>query len=335
MYRYAVWMRFFETSFAFVTQRCVSVERFSAAKRDSVLSRYGDMRVAIIEQIESLWLSLGNHKQRFMPQILPAYLRMTLACSSQALRRRSMRVLFDMFTFEWHLHKTLKRAEHEFITALDRLLELGLGDEQYRDVFANEMRALAAAAGSNNPFAHEQPDLVTMSVQLMGNLLQYRRVTAMVDETLFDVRMLAIVSLLSVYDTLRRDELYNRYVLKLAELHEACSNHVEQGFALLVLANKLDWSEQALPNSHACLLQDEAKTWLRLSLPADSASLLQRDVKFALLTRVYECFRNGKLWERAIAILKQLVRQCERQLFDYAQLSSLLVSHCSFLHNRF
>ncbi|KAG8517471.1 Dedicator of cytokinesis protein 1 [Galemys pyrenaicus] len=113
------------------------------------------------------------------------------------------------------------------------------------------------------------------------------------------------------YKEIEREEMYLRYLYKLCDLHKECDNYTEAAYTLLLHAKLLKWSEDV------CV-----------------ASLTQRDgyqaptqgqLKEQLYQEIIRYFDKGKMWEEAIALGKELAEQYENEMFDYEQLSELLV----------
>nr|XP_025035597.1 dedicator of cytokinesis protein 2-like [Pelodiscus sinensis] len=60
---------------------------------------------------------------------------------------------------------------------------------------------------------------------------------------------------------------------------------------------------------------------------AHSQSLhTQRQLKEALYNQIIHYFDQGKMWEEAIHICKELAEQYESEVFEYEMLSDILVS---------
>uniref|UniRef100_A0A8C3IKG0 Dedicator of cytokinesis 2 n=1 Tax=Chrysemys picta bellii TaxID=8478 RepID=A0A8C3IKG0_CHRPI len=105
------------------------------------------------------------------------------------------------------------------------------------------------------------------------------------------------------YKEIDRRAMYIRYLYKLKELHVSYENYTEAAYTLLL---------------HARLLK------VRGGGPASLHT--QRQLKEALYNQIIHYFDQGKMWEEAIHICKELAEQYESEVFEYEMLSDILVS---------
>lgn len=146
-----IWRNFFQCAVAFVTQPSLQLEKFSESKRSKVLLNYGDMRKEMGMIVKSMWFNLGQHKTRFVPDMVGPFLDMTLIPETE-LRKSTIPIFFDMMQCEYYSSKTrtdegesldtkrdvtkskgnFKDFEREIIVKLDSLIEAGNGDEHYK-----------------------------------------------------------------------------------------------------------------------------------------------------------------------------------------------------------
>ncbi|TRY70430.1 hypothetical protein TCAL_09293 [Tigriopus californicus] len=320
-FEYEVWSNFFQCANTFITQSLLQVETFSEGKRSFLLDQCGDLRLEMGSLVKKMWFRLGQQKARFVPEIVGPFLEITLIPHTE-LRRNSIPVFFDMMQCEYYSSSlpsescepaitkhdpSLNRAnfklfESELIKKLDILIESGLGDEHFREMFFNIMMSLC-----ENHTAMKKSGIacVKTSTNLIEILLEYR--TTLNDESK-EFQMYCVANLIQFYKNINYQELYIKYLKKLAHLHETCQNWAEAGCTLLQLANLLEWSDRPL-----------SREWQH----QNQSIRTQREQKELYYKDVSRFWEKGQLWERAIDLNKELIQQYEQITFEYDKISEL------------
>ncbi|XP_043912113.1 dedicator of cytokinesis protein 1 [Protopterus annectens] len=307
-----LWNNYFHLAVAFLTQDSLQLETFSSAKRAKILNKYADMRRQIGFEIRDMWYNLGQHKIKFIPEMVGPILEMTLIPETE-LRKATIPIFFDMMQCEFHSTRSFQMFENAIITKLDHEVEGGRGDEQYKVLFE---KILLEHCRKHKYLAKSGEAFVTLVYRLMERLLDYR--TIMHDENK-ENRMSCTVNVLNFYKEIEREEMYIRYLYKLCELHKECDNYTEAAYTLLLHAKLLKWSEEPCA---AHLTQRDGYQ-----------ATTQGQLKEQLCHEIINYFDKGKMWEEAIALGKELAEQYENEMFDYEQLSSLLRKHALFYEN--
>uniref|UniRef100_A0A8B9IEJ5 Dedicator of cytokinesis 1 n=1 Tax=Anser cygnoides TaxID=8845 RepID=A0A8B9IEJ5_ANSCY len=309
---FQLWNNYFHLAVAFLTQESLQLENFSSAKRAKILNKYGDMRRQIGFEIRDMWYNLGQHKIKFIPEMVGPILEMTLIPETE-LRKATIPIFFDMMQCEFHSTRSFQMFENEIITKLDHEVEGGRGDEQYKVLFD---KILLEHCRKHKYLAKSGETFVKLVVRLMERLLDYR--TIMHDENK-ENRMSCTVNVLNFYKEIEREEMYIRYLYKLCDLHKECDNYTEAAYTLLLHAKLLKWSEEACA---AHLTQRDGYQ-----------AATQGQLKDQLYQEIIHYFDKGKMWEEAIALGKELAEQYENEMFDYEQLSELLRKQAQFYEN--
>uniref|UniRef100_A0A8C0VDF8 Dedicator of cytokinesis 1 n=1 Tax=Cyanistes caeruleus TaxID=156563 RepID=A0A8C0VDF8_CYACU len=302
-----LWNNYFHLAVAFLTQESLQLENFSSAKRAKILNKYGDMRRQIGFEIRDMWYNLGQHKIKFIPEMVGPILEMTLIPETE-LRKATIPIFFDMMQCEFHSTRSFQRFENEIITKLDHEVEGGRGDEQYKVLFD---KILLEHCRKHKYLAKSGETFVKLVVRLMERLLDYR--TIMHDENK-ENRMSCTVNVL-----VTSVSVAGRYLYKLCDLHKECDNYTEAAYTLLLHAKLLKWSEEACA---AHLTQRDGYQ-----------AATQGQLKDQLYQEIIHYFDKGKMWEEAIALGKELAEQYENEMFDYEQLSELLRKQAQFYEN--
>uniref|UniRef100_G1NWY2 Dedicator of cytokinesis 1 n=1 Tax=Myotis lucifugus TaxID=59463 RepID=G1NWY2_MYOLU len=306
-----LWNNYFHLAVAFLTQESLQLENFSSAKRAKILNKYGDMRRQIGFEIRDMWYNLGQHKIKFIPEMVGPMLEMTLIPETEL--RKATIPFFDMMQFEFRHRSCVQIFENEIITKLDHEVEGGRGDEQYKVLFD---KILLEHCRKHKYLAKTGETFVRLVVRLMERLLDYR--TIMHDESK-ENRMSCTVNVLNFYKEIEREEMYIRYLYKLCDLHKECDNYTEAAYTLLLHAKLLKWSEDV------CVAH--------LTQRDGYQATTQGQLKEQLYQEIIHYFDKGKMWEEAIALGKELAEQYENEMFDYEQLSKLLKKQAQFYEN--
>ncbi|KAG8435496.1 hypothetical protein GDO86_013434 [Hymenochirus boettgeri] len=307
-----LWNNYFHLAVAFLTQESLQLENFSSTKRNKILNKYADMRRQIGFEIRDMWYNLGQHKIKFIPEMVGPILEMTLIPETE-LRKATIPIFFDMMQCEFHSTRSFQMFENEIITKLDHEVEGGRGDEQYKVLFE---KILLEHCRKHKYLAKNGENFVTLVVRLMERLLDYR--TIMHDESK-ENRMSCTVNVLNFYKEIEREEMYIRYLYKLCDLHKECDNYTEAAYTLLLHAKLLKWSEEACA---AHLTQRDGYQ-----------ATTQGQLKDQLYQEIIHYFDKGKMWEEAITLGKELAEQYENEMFDYEQLSEMLKKQAQFFEN--
>uniref|UniRef100_A0A803YIZ0 Dedicator of cytokinesis 2 n=1 Tax=Meleagris gallopavo TaxID=9103 RepID=A0A803YIZ0_MELGA len=304
-----LWNNYFHLAVAFLTQDSLQLENFSQAKRTAILAKYGDMRAKIGAAIRDMWYNLGHHKIEFIPGMVGPILEMTLVPELE-LRTSTIPIFFDMMLCEYQLTASFSRFEDEILRKLDSEVEGGRGDEQYKQLFES---ILLSCCRAHPELSQPGESFVALVTGLLERLLDYRAVMNDENKT---YSMSCTVNLLNFYKEIDRQAMYIRYLYKLKDLHISYENYTEGAYTLLLHARLLKWS-------------DEANTAPMQGLYSPSLQT-QRQLKEALYNQIVNYFDQGKMWEEAIHICKELAEQYESEIFDYEMLSEILQREAKF-----
>ncbi|RXG50805.1 Dedicator of cytokinesis protein 1 [Armadillidium vulgare] len=334
-----IWNNFFHTAVRFITQPSLQLQKFTPSKRNKILRRYKDLRRETAKIVKKLWISLGQHKIRFIVRsgngysLIGPFLEMTMIPEFD-VRRSTIPIFFDMMQCEFYSLKDKNHSgppgmakgeekikakfdefERDMLENLDHLIEGGCADDHYREVFIQLMKSLCKEHTIMSvPGMHFVDTIGT----LMEKLLQYRTIMNAPDHSP-EIRMSCTVSLLDFYSKINRKELYLRYVYKLFDLHCECDNYTEAGYTLQLHAALLSWKHSIIPVPLICSRYQSLQ--------------YQDELKEKLYYDIISNYEKGKMWEAALKICKELVQRYEEVTMEYNKLSKLLSDMSKFYEN--
>lgn len=327
-----VWSNFFHCSIAFLIQPALQLDQFTKNKTSMILSRYCDIRRETATEICNMWYNLGEHKIIFVPQMVGPLLEMSMIPETE-LRKSTIPIFFDMMQCEFvssrflvesfgdtkrnitHIKANFREFEKEMIEKLDILVEGGRGDHEYKDLFNEIMMNLCV---KHVALRHDGTIFVNMATKLMERLLEYR---FLINDESKENRMSCTVSLLQFYSEVNRKEMYIRYVNKLCDLHMEFDNYPEAAFTLKLHSKLLLWNDTQL----SPLLRSCRHTHCQT----------HRHLKEELYKEIIKFFDDGKMWECALEVCKELAQQYEYEVYDYISLSQLHVQMSQFYRKIF
>ncbi|KAG8228173.1 hypothetical protein J437_LFUL014408 [Ladona fulva] len=326
-FEHQAWNNFFHCAISFLTQPALQLDNFSQNKRSRIIIRYKDMRRETGFEIRSMWFNLGQYKIHFVPSLVGPFLEMTLIPETE-LRKATIPIFFDMMQCEFYsprnagesyldtkrdssnIKANFSEFENEMIAKLDVLVEGGRGDEHYKDLFYKIMYSLCE---SHSTMKDQGVKFVKTVTRLMERLLEYRFI---INDENKENRMSCTVNLLDFYSEINRKEMYIRYVNKLCDLHIECDNYTEAAFTLRLHSKLLNWTDTPLPPLLKSHRYPNCQT--------------HRELKESLYYDIIDYFDKGKMWECALDVCKELVKQYEIETYDYNQLSVLLQKMSQF-----
>ncbi|XP_052869684.1 dedicator of cytokinesis protein 1 [Anopheles cruzii] len=325
-----VWSNYFQCSITFLTQPALQLNVFSKTKQSVIRSSYRDIRRETVFEIRKMWFNLGEHKIMFVPRLVGPILEMSLI-PEEDLRRATIPIFFDMMQCEYyssryatesygdtkrntaHIKGNFNDFEKEIIEKLDHYIEGGYGDAEYKDLFYEIMHESCSNHSTLQTYGVQCVQILT---RLMEKLLEYR---CLIHDESKENRMACTVSLLQFYSDVNRKEMYIRYVDKLYELHMEFDNFTEAAYTLKLHSNELYWDDTPLS-----LLLKSKRHYLFST---------HRTLKEQLYRSMIKLFDQGKMWECAIELCKELAQQYENEVYDYLSLGELYKLMSQFYEN--
>ncbi|KNC55049.1 uncharacterized protein AMSG_10645 [Thecamonas trahens ATCC 50062] len=289
-----------------VTSPAIQVEHLGAATRKRVLCRWGDLRARGASMLVELWTKLGDARVgALIPSIIGDLLAvMMLSC--EAATASAVDILCWVFKWEYASAKSLLRVEVEIFDRYDA----ERADEEFGSRFLGALDAYIASL-TDEGFKTKMEETKSNLGRLVALTLELQQLP---DDPLFDQdRIAAILELTSYLLSIGRLEAYVRQVLHLVELHEAGGTFAEAGYALLMYADKLEWSPEIVP-------------YLSPAFPEQT--MYER--KRAVLQKAAVNLDKGKVYEEAVRVYSTLAAELEGAM-AYAEAAAALQAKAAIL----
>lgn len=297
----------------YITHPTLQLEMFSDKKKNYILAVFGDLRLKYAAQLVKFWNDLTKvNISDLIPTTIQPYLDASLL-PSEELQNMVIPVFYDMIDAEDFIKSSSRQFERCLIDHLDLFMNLDRGNLKFIENFEKILRGLIIERSPS----WEQKGLLMVDsfVELMNLLLCYRK--SLENNESQSKRMSCLVELLDFYkDQDRFRDLHVRYIFKLCDMHLSLNNHVEAAFTLKLYSDEIRWSNRNLIPLEG--YRPEEQEWKR---------------KESLYNRIIHYFDQGKCWEEAIPLCKELASFNETFLVDYEKVSSILKRLAKFLDN--
>ncbi|CAG7834015.1 unnamed protein product [Allacma fusca] len=271
------------------------LEDFRDDKVKWVLSEYQDMRVRMCKEILNMW-SCVEERVHFIPSLIGKILLVSLSPLKE-LASLVLPLVIDLIDAQFHYYGDFHVVESELIDKLDTYIMDSKGNESYIQTFNNVLTdKLNLLSPSWSAAGHQ---LIGSIKSLLEILIDYRNIPN--DAENKGKKMNCINNLLTFYKNVNLQQMYVKYVYKLNDLHVNAENYVEAGFTLLLHGDMIDFKHEY-------------------------------EVKEQIHLQVIKYFDQGKLWECAIPLCKELASIYEKK-FDYTKLSNILVTSSTHFNN--
>lgn len=227
----------------------------------------------------------------------------------------------------------LTKFTHMTIGKLNNLMiDQELGDESFK------VDLCMAIAGELNPkyskrsYFERQEDsdrfrnMAKLTADLLSEYMQICLDLRRANELLYkDLQLLCLFKFILFFkDKVDRTELYLNNLFKLFSLHLSANRLVEAGLVLFEYAKTLPWSDKPISNHNRIIMRH-----LQIS---DNLPTVGR-LKSFLYSIIIEYFDQGKIWEAAIPLCRELMDLYQYKTFEYSKLSVIFQKLSQFFGN--
>ncbi|KXN90212.1 Dedicator of cytokinesis protein 3 [Leucoagaricus sp. SymC.cos] len=321
-----VWRECFYMLLRLLSSDQLVIEEFSPQKRRAVWRLAGDIRGDGAAILLNLWQALGTSVlgggtelpiryggyQVYLHSLVGHVVNLCLSHHDQ-LRNNAVQMLFSMIVTEYHQSEHFDGIENELVTRLDSLfMSDSKGDDISRAFFISQLRLLFTTSDVDEQLRERVSNFLDSVDLFLELLLSVRDLPE--GEEFQDDRVMATVRLALV----KQDEIYIKYVHQLVNMHLQSQNYVEAALTLKLHSDLHEWDL----NSFIGPMED-------LGLPQQSH--FHRKETLCLLILNY--LGQGKAWETAIEICKELAFQHAGVTFNYSRLSEILRHQATLLEH--
>lgn len=311
-----LWESFFTTLLKVVSSDALALETFPEQKRRAVWKIAGDVREQGAALLHLAWNSigwdttdeereryglerLGGYQVQYVPGLVTPIIELCLSVH-EGLRHVGVEILRTMILSEWDLNRDLSIIETEVITSLDSLIKRKhMNESVIQKLFTAEL--LAQFEGSSE-FDEDLSNAVNALISTVDELLDL----LVAAQSGSEMESLHTLKLMEYLKDLGREDIFIRYVHDLSQAQAAAGEFTEAALTLQFHADLYDW--------------DPAKPLAELLDPAfPEQTAFER--KESLYFSIIEHFEDGKAWAHALACYKELARQYEDTIIDFAKLS--------------
>eukprot|EP00002_Diphylleia_rotans_P033952 TRINITY_DN726_c0_g1_i1.p1 TRINITY_DN726_c0_g1~~TRINITY_DN726_c0_g1_i1.p1 ORF type:complete len:1627 (-),score=400.74 TRINITY_DN726_c0_g1_i1:247-5127(-) len=296
----SIWNQYFLLEVAFLNAKALQLESFSTFKQSQLLERYGDLRKEASSLLQQMWNTLGKLQMSFIQVLVNPFLEL-IRLENESLREVGLNLYFSTIERETEETGNFVLVERCTIDTLDTIANEQNADA-FKERFCTRLQAKFQASKSS---ASKRSESFLNDIRQLLDLMSALRSYPM-DLVYEDERTLAILKLMTYLKQTERHESYKKYVHMLRDLHVHNGNFSEAGFTLMLHGELLDWSEETVPAIGEYDSESNASRKERVYLQA------------------IEYFDKGKLWEKAIGLIKELRIQYEDVQYDYHKLSNIL-----------
>ena len=343
-----LWQAFFSTLLMLVGSDALALETFPEQKRRAVWKIAGDVREQGADLLRRTWEAIGwettaEDKRRFgiekmggyqvqyVPGLVAPIMELCMSVH-EGLRSVAVEVLQTMIVSEWTLSQDLSVIQAEMIdVSISRLgspgrvyEEHGLishgGEPQSLDrLFKSKSKHFTESITQKlfitdlhslfGPLAMVPDDPLYVTVnQLLITVEEFLDLLVAVHNTPLGeaYTIMDTLRLMDFLKDMRKEDMFIRYVHQLVNVQVEAQNYVEAGLSLQLHADLYAWDfEKKVP-----ALVDP-------KFP-EQTSFERREY---LCLQMIKHFEDGKSWENALEVYKELAHQYEHVIFDFSKLA--------------
>eukprot|EP01114_Cavostelium_apophysatum_P014920 TRINITY_DN3977_c0_g1_i2.p1 TRINITY_DN3977_c0_g1~~TRINITY_DN3977_c0_g1_i2.p1 ORF type:complete len:1173 (+),score=379.10 TRINITY_DN3977_c0_g1_i2:1536-5054(+) len=304
---YQTFSQFFQLCIIFVRANPLALENFAETKQQLIRESFGDMRTEVAAILTELWNSLEKYQIYFVNQTVGPLLELMLT-NQKDLKEMAVNMYFRLLVSNFSMEKSFSRVESQTVDRLDKMANEGLPLTSLREFFHSSLESRFSGQDETSTKGRAYLNDIDRLLQLLINLGKFPEDKAHQDE-----RITAMLNLMEYLKATGRSWIYVNYVHLLCEEHISANNYAEAGLTLLLHSDLLEWNEDPM---------NEIRDF---EMPAETS--WQR--KERLLSAAIEYLDKGKVWEKAIDLIRELRDQFETVIFDYQKLADILQQEAS------
>ncbi|KAL9652523.1 hypothetical protein ABK040_000094 [Willaertia magna] len=297
-----LWNRLFNVYYRFSLAPRLQTEKFSLSKQ-AKFNIHGDLRVDCVALFRKVFEGLSVDNQYFfVPDMVDRVLRLAASIPKQEIYVHTLNIYFNILKLEFESEKSLQHTQGLTAAVFDEfIVNDRLTDDKFKDFF---VEVLSERFEKDVALKTEGQHFMNQTKLFMELVASVKKFT----DDQEDQKTNALLRVMDYVGKTHQEEIYFKYIHKLAKVHENIKNYVEAGMSLMKHAEKLSFMyDTMLPQlSEEYIAEPEYRRKERLYHQA---------IKY---------FDLGKDWERAIKLSRDLVPIYENKTYEYKKLADLL-----------
>ncbi|KAI9203937.1 uncharacterized protein BJ171DRAFT_582314 [Polychytrium aggregatum] len=320
-----LWTDYFEVLLSLLNSEWIHVEKYGPIQSWVAFKLGADVRGEAGELLKEMWKLLEDGERdpvtnqvrslqlNFIPSLVGRFLELTMS-PHPVLRKCAIDLLFSSMEREFVACGSFARVEQECFDRIELLAtNLGRVDEHYRRFVVGSLEAKFASrsqdAKNNAALVEMGSKFLVLLDRFLAICLAVRNISQSNQDD--EDRFAALVRMIRFASATGRQSIYIKYVHKLVEVCVKSGNFTEAGLTLKLHADLYSWE-----HTIAAFPVDE-----NVYAFSYGQSMFQR--KEQLYLEILGYLENGKAWERAIELCKELEIEYERWGYDYVRVAEI------------
>ncbi|KAJ3425820.1 dedicator of cytokinesis [Anaeramoeba flamelloides] len=308
-----LWSSFFKSLSRFILCKNLQLEYMEKLEIQSIIEKYGDMRIEAINLLRQSWNSLQKHQLSFIQDNTKNFLSLILS-PNERIKNIAMDLYYSVIKVESKHNPSLKLVEQGTIDVLAETIKLDR-NEQFNKIFFPEIKLRFEKDIS----LKKQGKQFLEQLNLLN--VQIHKLKEYPENHLYEEERTHIV--LELLDYLKRTErigMWSKYIHVLLSLHHKLTNYISGGMTLLPLIDSFKWDDNMIIEK-----MDEGK----FLYPQEGSDQRKERLMFLAI----DDFMKGKDWERAILLIHDLRDRYERKTLEYEKLGRVLKTESECWNN--
>ncbi|PRP85542.1 hypothetical protein PROFUN_06774 [Planoprotostelium fungivorum] len=293
----------------------LTLENLSITRRVNLMQRYGDLRVKVLDDTVQLFKKIKQQSTEFVSQTIGQVLRL-MFIKHPDIQESALSLYLRILQQVMDVPEGILSFRSQTIIELESTAAEGMITSDFLNFFSKSLQELFRRDESLEVFGTEFIQDIKQQTRLLYELASVPK------ETVFDDnRVFVMVKLMDgVVGEVGRQDSYIKYAHNLAYLHSHSNHFIEAGHSILLHADQLAWDG---------LIMVPRITLRETALPDES----HRDRKETLYRMAIRYFSQGKAWEKAADLIRQLTQVYTEEIWDLQGIADLLKNEAEMFRN--
>ncbi|KYQ96758.1 SH3 domain-containing protein [Tieghemostelium lacteum] len=316
-FEFPLWRSFFLMTSSYLNCKDLQFESVNPAKAVFLKSRCGDVRIEMARVLERVWSTVPvKDRASFIPILINPIIKLSINDTLDA-KRVATKIFYDMLESE--IIQTNSYSEL-FDRTVDSLVEIGtsisdgvnwpnvcrgldqklpFNQRSFSTFFNAQCMSLVLNKSSEQTKKKSESFIqdINQFLQLITTFMN--DIKSQDEEEIFS----SVTKMLQYFSERKRQQHFIRFVHLTAKRHLALGNYIESAVTLLLHASLYQWDHNRVVN---------AIQFDYVSFPEQKES----ERKELLYKDILNCYSQGKAWDRAIPLIKELIHHFTMNICD-------------------